>query len=773
MSIKIFASNEEINDIYDYEALLNYFYVQKITCLFFIPIILMYILLLCYILHVSSNNSPMKGFIKYHISERKKHLIVFLIFTYFYQILFQLYYAQLSNTETSMFPIIFSGLSIVSLVLTIYLIDERNKKKILLSFKNPIFKYLIFNDLYYFIDILNEIINGIFLDIYTFLPLSFLMGVYLTYLYFRYPHNKYISLLSSNISFPPIGTLREKLRNNPTQDKKKVYIEMNYYSESYKRKNSKYSFNSINNENDIPKINIKFKNSFYIQFEEDIIEGNQMKNIADCYENIFFDIDVMIITSHNYLKSTIKRNLLDFVKLDEDIHKEFDPTLYSNVIIDKLPIFHIEFDPSYNQMMIIKKLKNSAEVYLNELLKEPAFINYDVLLFLEINNREFENIFDKIRENYIIPEDTKINIVNLISSKIKRSISFSNKKIIVQILIGSYHDRDVLYERKMSDPNDNKIYNLTIRLICDNSYKIVKKKMYDTIFLLDEYSKLYQNKLKNKMKKDFKSNSIEYYLLSFLEKKKKYGEKPKYPSYNLFKNKNNEKNIYEYIHVIQNILQYIIDNYHTLQKLNNNLSEYFDDFKDDFWNRKSITNTIPYFSLSSKNLGSVFDSNTKLEILIQENKVFNISAKSKNFIIITINYKTNVFYEICFKITSTSQDFTEVSKKYKFKEIRKYIDLMSNKLKKKQHWPDECFFGNPESKYLKYKNRMIYIDKYLNNILACNEYFNIPQWKELFKYDIAFSSIQNSKDRNSDDNNSLITKNSNFLEDTTYQNLIS
>ena len=98
---------------------------------------------------------------------------------------------------------------------------------------------------------------------------------------------------------------------------------------------------------------------------------------------------------------------------------------------------------------------------------------------------------------------------------------------------------------------------------------------------------------------------------------------------------------------------------------------------------------------------------------------------------------------------------------------------MSNKLKKKQHWPDECFFGNPESKYLKYKNRMIYIDKYLNNILACNEYFNIPQWKELFKYDIAFSSIQNSKDRNSDDNNSLITKNSNFLEDTTYQNLIS
>ena len=245
MSIKIFVSNGEMNDIYDYEALLNYFYVQKIICLFFIPIILMYILLLCYILHVSSNNSPMKGFINYHISERKKHLIIFLIFTYFYQILFQLYYAQLSNTETSMFPIIFSGLSIVSLVLTIYLIDERNKKKILLSFKNPIFKYLIFNDLYYFIDILNEIINGIFLDIYTFLPLSFLMGVYLTYLYFRYPHNKYISLLSSNISFPEIDTLREKLRNNPIQDKKKVYIEMNYFSESIRRKTSKYSLSSL------------------------------------------------------------------------------------------------------------------------------------------------------------------------------------------------------------------------------------------------------------------------------------------------------------------------------------------------------------------------------------------------------------------------------------------------------------------------------------------------------------------------------------------------
>ena len=770
MSIKIFVSNGEMNDIYDYEELLNYFYVQKIICLFFIPIILMYILLLCYILHVSSNNSPMKGFINYHISERKKHLIIFLIFTYFYQILFQLYYAQLSNTETSMFPIIFSGLSIVSLVLTIYLIDERNKKKILLSFKNPIFKYLIFNDLYYFIDILNEIINGIFFDIYTFLPLSFLMGVYLTYLYFRYPHNKYISLLSSNISFPEIDTLREKLRNNPIQDKKKVYIEMNYFSESIRRKTSKYSLSSFN-ENDIPKINIKFKNSFYIQFKEDKIEGNQMKNVADCYENIFFDIDVMISTSNNFLKSVIKKNLLDFVKLDEEIHKEFVPNLYSNVIIDKLPIFHIEFDPSYNQMIIIKKLKNSAEVYLNELLKEPAFINYDVLLFLKINNKEFENIFGKIREKYIITEDTKINIVNLLTSKIKRSISFSNKRIIVQILIGSYHDKDILFEL---DSNYNKIYYLTIRLICDNSYKIVQKKMYDTIFLLYEYSKLYQKELKNKMKKDFKNNSIEYYLLSFLEMKKKYGEKPKYPSYYLFKNKNNEKNIYEYIQIIENILQYIIDNYYTLQNLNNFiLSEYFDDFKDDFWNGRIRKNINSYYSLSSKSLGLVFDSNTKLEILIQENMVSNIFAVSKNYIIITVNYKTNVFYEICFKITSTLQDFIEVSKKYKFKEIRKYIDLMSNKLKIEQYWPDECFFGNPESKYLKYKNRMFYIGKYLNVILACKKFFTIPQWKELFKYDIAFSSIQNSKDGNSDDSNSSNTKNSNCKEDSAYQNLIS
>ena len=772
MSIQIFVSNEEMDDIYDYEALLNYFYVQKITCLFFIPIILMYILLLCYILHVTSNNSPMKGFINYHISERKKHLIIFLIFTYFYQIIFQLYYAQLSNTETSMFPIIFSGLSIVSLVLTIYLIDERNKKNILLSFKNPIFKYLIFNDLYYFIDILNEIINGIFFDIYTFLPLSFLMGVYLTYLYFRYPHNKYISLLSSNISFPEIDTLREKLRNNRTQDKKKVYIEMNYFSETFKRKSSKYSLNSINNENDIPKINIKFKNSFYIQFKEEKIERNQMKNVADCYENIFFDIDVMILTSNNYLKTVIKKNLLDFVKLDEDIHKEFVPNSYNNDLIDKLPFFHIEFDPSYNQMIIIKKLKNSAETYLKEILKEPAFINYDVLLFLEINNREFENIFDKIREKYTITDDTKINMVNLLTSKIKRSISFSNKRIIVQILIGSYHDKDILFEKKKLDSNGNKIYYLTIRLICDNSYKIVQKKMYDTIFFLDEYSKLYQNELKNKKKKDFKSNSIEYYLLSFLEMKNKYDEKSKYPSYHLFKYKNNEKNIYEYIQVVENLLQYIIDNYSTLQNLNNNLREYFDDFKDDFWNGRSHKNINTHYTLSSKTLGLVFDSNT-LEILLQENRVSNISIILDNYILITVNYKTNVFYEICFTITSTSSDFIKVCKKYKFKEIRKYIDLMSNKLKIVQYWPDECFIGNPEAKFLKYKNRMYYISTYLKSILKCKQYFNIPQWKEIFKYDIAFSSIQNSKDRNSDDSNSSNTKNSNCKEDSAYQNLIS
>ena len=764
-------SSEEIKDYEDYEnyeALINYFEVQKIFCYFFIPIILFYISLLCYILHVPSNNSPKKEFINYHISERKKHLIIFLIITYIYQILFLLYYAQLSNTETSLFPIIYSGLSIVSLVLSIYLIDERNKKKILLSFKNPIFKYLILNDLYYLFDIINELFHGIILDIITLLPLSFLMGTYLSILYFRYPHNKYISLLSSNISFPEINNLREKIRNNHSEDKKKVYIEMDYFSESIKRKSSVFS---LNNENDIPKINIKFKNSFYIQFKQDK-NRNENNNFADCYENIYFEIKVIInYSNNNIIQTTLKKNLYDFVKLDEDIHKEFLPNLYDDNLINKLPIFYIDYNISnYNQMIIIKKLKITAENYLNNLLKEPAFINYDVLLFLEINSKEFEKIFMKIREKYIISEDTKINMVNLITSKIKRSISFSNKRIIVQILVGSYHDKDILFEL---DSNYNKIYFLTIRLVCDNSYKIIQKKMYDTIFLIFEYSKLYKKELENKKKEDLTKNSIEYYLFIFLQIKKKYGEKPKYPSYYLFKNKNNEKNINEYIKTIEKILQYIIDNYYTLQNINNFiLNEYFEDFKDDFWNMKNKKKNNTFYSFSSKNINLLYDANTKLEILIQENMVLNIFAVSKNYILITINYKTNVFYEICFKITSTLQDFIEVSKKYKFKEIRKYIDLMSNKLKLEQFWPEECFLNNLENKDLKYKNRIFYIGKFLNSILACKKFFNIPQWKDLFLCDITFNLIQNNKNENCDDSN-FSDNSKNSKDDSTYHNLIS
>ena len=764
-------SSEEIKDYEDYEnyeALINYFEVQKIFCYFFIPIILFYISLLCYILHVPSNNSPKKEFINYHISERKKHLIIFLIITYIYQILFLLYYAQLSNTETSLFPIIYSGLSIVSLVLSIYLIDERNKKKILLSFKNPIFKYLILNDLYYLFDIINELFHGIILDIITLLPISFLMGTYLSILYFRYPHNKYISLLSSNISFPEINNLREKIRNNHSEDKKKVYIEMDYFSESIKRKSSVFS---LNNENDIPKINIKFKNSFYIQFKQDK-NRNENNNFADCYENIYFEIKVIInYSNNNIIQTTLKKNLYDFVKLDEDIHKEFLPNLYDDNLINKLPIFYIDYNISnYNQMIIIKKLKITAENYLNNLLKEPAFINYDVLLFLEINSKEFEKIFMKIREKYIISEDTKINMVNLITSKIKRSISFSNKRIIVQILVGSYHDKDILFEL---DSNYNKIYFLTIRLVCDNSYKIIQKKMYDTIFLIFEYSKLYKKELENKKKEDLTKNSIEYYLFIFLQMKKKYGEKPKYPSYYLFKNKNNEKNINEYIKTIEKILQYIIDNYYTLQNINNFiLNEYFEDFKDDFWNMKNKKKKNTFYSFSSKNINLLYDANTKLEILIQENMVLNIFAVSKNYILITINYKTNVFYEICFKITSTLQDFIEVSKKYKFKEIRKYIDLMSNKLKLEQFWPEECFLNNLENKDLKYKNRIFYIGKFLNSILACKKFFNIPQWKDLFLCDITFNLIQNNKNENCDDSN-FSDNSKNSKDDSTYHNLIS
>ena len=412
----------------------------------------------------------------------------------------------------------------------------------------------------------------------------------------------------------------------------------------------------------------------------------------------------------------------------------------------------------------------AAENYLNNLLKEPAFINYDVLLFLEINSKEFEKIFMKIREKYIISEDTKINMVNLITSKIKRSISFSNKRIIVQILVGSYHDKDILFEL---DSNYNKIYFLTIRLVCDNSYKIIQKKMYDTIFLIFEYSKLYKKELENKKKEDLTKNSIEYYLFIFLQIKKKYGEKPKYPSYYLFKNKNNEKNINEYIKTIEKILQYIIDNYYTLQNINNFiLNEYFEDFKDDFWNMKNKKKNNTFYSFSSKNINLLYDANTKLEILIQENMVLNIFAVSKNYILITINYKTNVFYEICFKITSTLQDFIEVSKKYKFKEIRKYIDLMSNKLKLEQFWPEECFLNNLENKDLKYKNRIFYIGKFLNSILACKKFFNIPQWKDLFLCDISFNLIQNNKNDNCDDSN-FSDNSKNSKDDSTYHNLIS
>ena len=293
-----------------------------------------------------------------------------------------------------------------------------------------------------------------------------------------------------------------------------------------------------------------------------------------------------------------------------------------------------------------------------------------------------------------------------------------------------------------------------ISLNYEECTKYVRKKLEETIFILQEFNKLLfiHNDNFNKIKSPKKDNNVNL-AKSFSEFIKIYNNlngtnfAPN-QSFKLKKNKNNEnifkayspseKNkeeddlFFNLIICIENLLHLLI-NYYLEEIYNSNqiIKEYFIDFMEDYWSTENLKKYIKY----DNNFINLFQNE------INSKDINNIFVLDKNYIFISINYSINIFYSLFFKIT-TNSNFIQIEKKYSFEEVKNYIDLMKVELGLSLVWPKRCFELDDEDRV---ENIHIYrlnlMSTYLNKIFNANKIFNIKDWNKIFFDDKLYHEV--------------------------------
>ena len=854
----------------------SYFMFKKIISEIFIIPLLLYILSISFITHVSIFNQPLKSQINLNTDKKRKILFLIMIFLYICQIISVI---KITNMETSantvsstrtLIILLFHTMSIMAALLTIYFIEEKNKKQIKLDKKNILQWFIILNLIYYLLDLVNEIVYGYF-TILT--PLTFFFCVYFQIFFYKYPNDSYKIFLSKGFKYIELNEFDKELINKKLQSIKvneekfkdsnnRYYIPMTYLNTKMNMlgndneninnisdrmtnnnldlyNNESYNSNKINklidelynpNKNNnylensyegVLKIVVTFQSNFSIDygtyynynktktnlmdkeqnmgsvinrlslinsinFRDENDESNEHLDVANFYTSIIFSFNVSATSSFYVTNKHLTKSLEEFFKLDIVLENEFNEERYNLSLVKQLPRLNIKkcFDDikkggkinnfSNNNDILLKcvqNTKNICEKYLKDITANPHFIIPEVLFFLEIRDKNvfqlYININDKIRkkDNNIITRFSR-RTENTLSNNFYLSTNCNyftshndyNMKVFVKIIKGDYFNINLIIKTKNNDKEYNDYY-LLLRLTYGESNKFVKKKLDETIFVLNEFNKLLDYNFNNDINYSEKKNSNKgkdnnskiYNLFSeFVDLYNKINGSFSTPSqsFRLSKNCNNsnilvkypdysnkENNLFNNLIInIESLLNLII-NYYIDEIPNSNqvIHEYFIDCIDDYWNVFKLKKYIKH----DNNLLSLFQN------VINEKTINDIFVLDKNYLFININYKVIVFYEICFKI-STSTNFIQLDKKYEFEEVKNYIDLMNVELSLGMVWPEKCFLVKEEmidELYNIHIIRLNYITKYLNKIFNSNILYNSKNWKKIFYGDKSYHDI--------------------------------
>ena len=431
---------------------------------------------------------------------------------------------------------------------------------------------------------------------------------------------------------------------------------------------------------------------------------------------------------------------------------------FEGLFIDNAKSLNKNFLTDNNNDILLNCIQNTKDIcenYINTLISNPHFIIPEVLIFLDIRDKNVMQIYININEqikkkdDYIFrsltrEEDSK-GILILGNSNYKYKKFLFNSKINLRIISGNFLNNDKNSNNKNN--NDIKNYLLLISLNCEECTKFVRKKLEETIFILQEFNKSqkinnknnYSNNLKSS-RKDANSNLFKNFDEFIRIYNKVNGTNlSANQSFKLISTKKNENifkkysdldmNIdddifYSLIKCIENILQIFINNYlDEIYSSSQIIKEYFIDFFEDFWNAEILKKYSKY----NNNSINLFKNE------ISGKSINDIFVLDKGYIYININYNVNVFYILFFKIT-TDTNFIQLEKKYDFEEVKNYIDLMKVELGLNLVWPKRCFesINNENNIENIHTYRLNLMSTYLNKIFNSNKIFNINNWKNIF-----------------------------------------
>ena len=205
----------------------SYFMFKKlISEIFLIPLII-YIISISIITHISLFNQPLRAEINSYLAKKRKILYLILIFLYIGEIIYILRISSLDSTPTSvssnktLITLLFYITDIMAVLLTVYFIDEMNKKQINTDKRNPLLLFIAMNIIYFLLDLVNEIIYGLF-TLWT--PFTFCFLIYFQIFYYQNPNDIDEAPFSSGAKFIAFNEYHKDLLINKKSSIKKYEL---------------------------------------------------------------------------------------------------------------------------------------------------------------------------------------------------------------------------------------------------------------------------------------------------------------------------------------------------------------------------------------------------------------------------------------------------------------------------------------------------------------------------------------------------------------------
>ena len=519
----------------------SYFMFKKLISEIFILPLIFYILSISFITHVSIFNQPLKSQVNLNSAKKRKILFLIMIFLYLCRIISIIKVTNLEtsqNTISSPFTLIillFHIMSIMAILLTIYFIDEKNKKQIKIDKRNLLEWFIILNIIYFLLDLVNEIVYGYF----SFLtPFTFCYCIYFQIFFYKYPDDNYKIFLSKGFKYIELNEfdkelINKKLENIKINEQKYknnnntiTYIPMTYVNSNCNMLGNEPNQSDIIDENiynNINNDNYKENNSKINQLINELYNPN---NNTDYLKNSYESVLEIIVTFqsnfcidygtyYNYNKT--KKNILKNQNKNRNLIKSRLSLLNSHTLIDDdNSEDHFDIANFYTSIIFTFNVSATSSFYItNKHLRKSLeeFFKLDIVL---------ENEFTEERySKSLVNKLPRLNIkkcFDVLSNNIKKGINISNSSNNSDILLECIQNTKNICEKYLKDITSNPhfiipevLFFLEIRdknvfqLYININNQIRKK---DTNNIISRFSRKSENTLTNNF---FLSNNCNYF----------------------------------------------------------------------------------------------------------------------------------------------------------------------------------------------------------------------------------------------------------------------